>query len=64
MIQFTEISFRNPKFRKKSPLSQIIKAWTQLLGRLKVTEFRNKTPEARKGLGIVKLRSGRLTDLI
>lgn len=56
MIQFTEIRFRNPKFGQKSPLSQMIKEWTLLLERRKVTEFSNKIPEARKGLGIVKLR--------
>lgn len=37
-------------------MSQMIKEWTLLLERRKVTEFSNKIPEARKGLGIVKLR--------
>lgn len=50
----TEISFKkkNPKFRQKSNLSSIKMEETQLLKRLKITDFSNKIPEARKGLGL------------
>ena len=51
MMQFTEISFKNPKFRQKSSLSQIKKEETQLLKRHKIPELSNKIPDTRKGFG-------------
>ena len=43
------VSKKNPKFRQKSSSSYIKKEETQLLKRLKITEFSNKIPETRKG---------------
>lgn len=59
-MQFTEISFRNPKLRQKSSLSETIKAETQLPERCKIIGFSNEIPETGKHLAVAKPRSGRL----